>query len=37
MNEENYILEETYSIALEIMAVAKLIRKMREYDLASQM
>ena len=37
MKEENLILDKSYSFALEIMAVAKLIRDLREYDLASQL
>lgn len=37
MKEENIILEKSYTFALEIMRVAILIRKQREYDLASQL
>lgn len=37
MKEENVILEKSYAFALEVMAVAKLIRELREYDLASQL
>jgi four helix bundle protein len=37
MKEENVIVDKSYSFALEIMAVAKLIREQRENDLASQL
>jgi four helix bundle protein len=37
MKEENVILEKSYAFALEIMSLAKLIRDLREYDLASQL
>ena len=37
MEEENIILEKSYAFALEIMAVTKLIRDLRDYDLASQL
>mgnify|MGYP006081357885 CR=1 FL=1 len=37
MKEENLILDMSYAFALEIMAVAKQIRELREYDLASQL
>ena len=37
MKEENVILEKSYSFALEIMRVCKLIREQREFDLASQL
>jgi len=37
MKEENFILEKSYSFALQIMALVKEIREKREYDLASQL
>ena len=37
MKEENIILEKSYSFALEIMRICKLIREQREFDLASQL
>ena len=37
MKEENVILEKSYSFALQIMALAKVIRDKREYDLSSQL
>jgi four helix bundle protein len=37
MKEENVILEKSYAFALEIMSLAKAIRELREYDLASQL
>ena len=37
MKEENVILEQSYAFALEIIALAKVIRDKREYDLASQL
>jgi len=37
MKEENVIIEKSYSFALKIMCVSRLIRDLREYDLASQL
>lgn len=37
MKEENVILQKSYAFALEIMSIAKAIRELREYDLASQL
>ncbi len=37
MKEENVIIDKSYAFALEIVAVTKLIREQREYDLASQL
>lgn len=37
MKEQNVILEKSYTFALEIMSLAKLIRELREYDMASQL
>lgn len=37
MKEENVILEKSYAFALEIMNLAKAIRRIREYDLASHL
>lgn len=37
MKEENLILDKSYEFALEIMALTKSIRELREYDLASQL
>lgn len=37
MKENNLILEKSYAFALAIMELAKLIRELREYDLASQL
>ncbi|MGJ8642785.1 MAG: four helix bundle protein [Luteolibacter sp.] len=37
MKEGNIILEKSYAFALEIMAVTKLIKEQREFDLASQL
>lgn len=36
MKEKNLILDETYSFALEVMRLAKMMRELREFDLASQ-
>lgn len=36
MKEQNLILEEAYAFALEVMRVSRLLRKVHEYDLASQ-
>ena len=36
MKENNLILDESYSFALEVMRIAKLMREQKEYDLASQ-
>ena len=35
MKENNLILDESYAFALEVMRLAKLMRDMREFDLAS--
>ena len=37
MKVENAILDKSYAFAMEIMSVAKAIRKLHEYDLASQL
>ena len=37
MKEKNLIIDKSYAFALEIMALTKLIREKREYDLASQL
>lgn len=37
MKEENLILEKSYTFALQIMDVVRQIRKMNEYELASQL
>jgi four helix bundle protein len=37
VKEENVILEKSYAFALQIMALAKVIREKKEYDLASQL
>ena len=37
MKEENVIVEKSYAFALEVMRIAKIIRELREYDLASQL
>lgn len=37
MKDENVIIEKSYSFALQIMALAKVIREKREYNLASQL
>ncbi len=37
MKEENIIVDKTYRFALEIMGVARLIRKQHDYELASQL
>ena len=37
MKEDNAILDKSYAFALEIMSTAKAVRKLREYDLASQL
>jgi four helix bundle protein len=37
MKEENVILEKSYAFALEIMALAKVVRDKKEFDLASQL
>lgn len=36
MKEDNLILDESYSFALEVMRISKLMREQREFDLASQ-
>ena len=36
MKEDNLILDESYSFALEVMRISKLMRERREFDLASQ-
>lgn len=36
MKEQNLILDESYSFALEVMRISKLMRDRKEYDLASQ-
>ena len=35
MKEENVIVEKSYAFALKIMRITKLIRELREYDLAN--
>lgn len=37
MKEENLILEKSYSFALQITSLARLIREKKEYELASQL
>ncbi len=36
MKENNLIIDESYAFALEVMRLAKSMRDMREFDLASQ-
>jgi len=36
MKEDNLILDESYSFALEVMRISKLMRERKEFDLASQ-
>ena len=37
MKEENIIIDKSYAFALDTMRLCKLIRELREYDLASQL
>ncbi len=36
MKENNLIIDESYTFALEVMRLARMMREKREYDLASQ-
>lgn len=36
MKENNLIIDESYAFALEVMRLAKMMRELREFDLASQ-